>query len=192
MSPNSSIHLVARSPGSAEPEAATTFSDEVSYLRRVSSGSSRMRCIITGTTTSDSALVARDLGQALLGVELAPQHVGRAEQQPEREVGEAPGVEQRRRDVGGLAGVQGIFESSDTAGSSESGLPRPAPLGVPVVPEVRIVTRPSRSGGTGLDESPSSISSSRLGSSVCSESCQATKRLRRLPASSSSSANSSS
>ena len=50
MSPNSSIKRVARSPGSAEPLAATTFSDDVSYFANVSSGSSRMRCIITGTT----------------------------------------------------------------------------------------------------------------------------------------------
>ena len=48
---------MARSPGSAEPLAATTFSEETSYFARVSSGSSRMRCIITGTTASASARV---------------------------------------------------------------------------------------------------------------------------------------
>ena len=36
--------------------------------------------------------------------------------------------------------------SSDTAGSSDCGFPRDAPFGVPVVPEVRITTRPSRDG----------------------------------------------
>ena len=55
MSPNSSIQRVARSPGSAEPLAATTFSDETSYFARVSSGRSRIRCIITGTTARASA-----------------------------------------------------------------------------------------------------------------------------------------
>ena len=54
MSPNASIQSLARSPGRAEPLAATTFSDDVSYLERTSSGSSMMRCIITGTTTSES------------------------------------------------------------------------------------------------------------------------------------------
>ena len=86
----------------------------------------------------------------------------------------------------------GIFERKETAGSSDSALPREAPLGVPVVPEVRITARPSRSEGTGSAGSPSAISSSSVGSSVSSESVQATKRLRRLPASSISSANSSS
>ena len=55
MSPNSSIHSLARSPGSAEPLAATTFSDDVSYFCRVASSSSRIRFIITGTTTRWSA-----------------------------------------------------------------------------------------------------------------------------------------
>ena len=86
----------------------------------------------------------------------------------------------------------GILSSRATAGSSESGLPREAPFGVPVVPEVRITARPSRSDGTTGEGSPASISSSRFGSSVRSSSCQATKRLRRRPASSSSSENSSS
>ena len=54
MSPTASIQSVARSPGSAEPLAATTLSEDRSYFARVSSGSSRIRCIITGTTTSES------------------------------------------------------------------------------------------------------------------------------------------
>ncbi len=41
----------------------------------------------------------------------------------------------------------GIFENSAAAGSSESGWLRAAPLGVPVVPEVRITTRPFSAGG---------------------------------------------
>src|ERR1035437_181047 len=40
----------------------------------------------------------------------------------------------------------GIFENSAAAGSIESGCLRAAPLGVPVVPEVRITTRPFSAG----------------------------------------------
>ena len=75
-------------------------------MSSVSSGSSRIRCIITGTTTSavGSALLRRL--QGLLRVELAAQDVGRVQRQPEHEVGEAPGMEQRRRDHRPLAGAQ--------------------------------------------------------------------------------------
>src|SRR5918996_3994725 len=73
--------------------------------------------------------------------------------------------------------LSGIFESSDTTGSIDCGLAREAPLGDPVVPLVRIVARPSRSGGTTFEGSPAAISSSRVGSSQLGESCQATKRL---------------
>ena len=45
----------------------------------------------------------------------------------------------------------GIFENSAAAGSSESGCLRAAPFGVPVVPEVRITTRPGSAGGCRSD-----------------------------------------
>ena len=88
----------------------------------------------------------------------------------------------------------GIRSSMAAAGRIEVGWLRDAPLGVPVVPDVRITARYSFSsdGGTGSDGSPCSMSSSRVGSSVLSESCHAMNRLRRLPASSRSSVNSSS
>ena len=38
--------------------------------------------------------------------------------------------------------LSGIFDKSDTAGSSDWGEPRDAPLGVPVVPLVRMMARP--------------------------------------------------
>ncbi len=50
--------------------------------------------------------MARHLGQARLGVELAPQHTGGAEDEAEREVREAPRVEQRGGDVGDLTRLQ--------------------------------------------------------------------------------------
>ena len=81
----------------------------------------------------------------------------------------------------------GILDRYATTGSIDCGPPREAPFGVPVVPEVRITARPSRSGGTTALGSPSDISSSSVGSGQVGESCQATKRLRRWPASSSSS-----
>ena len=86
----------------------------------------------------------------------------------------------------------GIFESSETAGSSEVGDARLAPFGVPVVPDVRMITRPVSSGATGCSVGEPAISSSRVGSSTLSESCQAMNRLRRVAASSSSPENSSS
>ncbi len=59
----------------------------------------------------------------------------------------------------------GIFERNDTAGSSESGDARFAPLGVPVVPEVRMIALPVSSGGTGRSVGDPSISSPMVGSS---------------------------
>ena len=86
----------------------------------------------------------------------------------------------------------GIAERIATA-APIPGEPREAPLGVPVVPEVRIVWRPSWSGGSGVTGSPPSISSSSVGSAISSPSSrQATKPLRRYSAFESSSANSAS
>ena len=61
----------------------------------------------------------------------------------------------------------GIFEKSAAAGSSDSGCLRWAPLGEPVVPLVRITTRPLLSGGTTSSGSPASIRSSSSGSLGC-------------------------
>ena len=88
--------------------------------------------------------------------------------------------------------LSGIRESSDTAGSSDCGFPREAPFGVPVVPLVRITMRPSRVGRHDVAgvAGPDQLVERRV--RALSESCQATKRLRRLPASSSRPSNSSS
>ena len=58
----------------------------------------------------------------------------------------------------------GIFENSAAAGPSELGVGREAPLGVPVVPEVRITALPISDGATTGSGSPSSMSSSSVGS----------------------------
>ncbi len=95
----------------------------------------------------------------------------------------------------------GIFENSAAAGSSDSGCLRWAPLGEPVVPLVRMTTRPLLSGGTTSLGSPASIRSSSSGSLGASPPRppaspavpgQAMKRLRRWPASCVSSSNSAS
>ena len=52
MSPKWSIHFIASSPGSAEPEIDVIRSEERSYRFSVSSGRARIRCSITGTTAS--------------------------------------------------------------------------------------------------------------------------------------------
>ena len=54
LSPNRSIHVVARLPGRAEPDAATTLSVDRSYLSRISSSWARIRWSITGMTTIES------------------------------------------------------------------------------------------------------------------------------------------
>ena len=96
----------ASSPGSAEPLAAITRSAERSYLAIVSSGRCRMRWSITGTTTRPVARLLRGGGERLLGVEAVAQDQRRGQAQAEEEVREAPGVEHRRGDHRGLAGVQ--------------------------------------------------------------------------------------
>ena len=69
-------------------------------------GSSRIRWIITGTTISAVALILGDRLEGALRVELPAQHVGGAERQPDREVGESPRVEQRRGDHRRLARLE--------------------------------------------------------------------------------------
>ncbi len=59
---------------------------------------------------------------------------------------------------------RGIEESSDTAASRPASL-RGAPFGVPVVPEVRMMIRPCRSGGVRSRESWDSISDSSVATS---------------------------
>ena len=65
--------------------------------------------------------------------------------------------------------------SSAAAGSSERGCERDAPLGVPVVPEVRMIAFPRSGGGVRSRVSPPSIRSSisRSLGSPSSGSCQA-------------------
>ena len=60
----------------------------------------------------------------------------------------------------------GIMLNSAAAGSSDSGWRRWAPLGLPVVPLVRMTTRPFWDGGSRSVVSPSRMRSSRRGSSA--------------------------
>jgi hypothetical protein len=78
----------------------------------------------------------------------------------------------------------GILARSAAAGSSDSGCLREAPFGVPVVPEVRMMTRPFSAGGRSSDVSPSAMSVSSVGSPAAFVSLQATMPFRpsRAPA----------
>ena len=60
--------------------------------------------------------------------------------------------------------MSGITDSSDAMGSIDFGIERDAPLGVPVVPEVRMIARPCWSGAASEDVSPRVITSSSSGS----------------------------
>ena len=59
---------------------------------------------------------------------------------------------------------RGILEKSAATGSIESGCLRAAPLGVPVVPDVRMTTLPRSAGAFRSESSPCRISSSSKGS----------------------------
>jgi hypothetical protein len=71
--------------------------------------------------------------------------------------------------------LSGIMASSAAAGSSERGCEREAPLGVPVVPEVRMIALPRSGGGERSAVSPPSTRFSMRGSRALpsSGSCQA-------------------
>ena len=64
-----------------------------------------MRCSITGTTTSPSARCSSIGGERRLGVELRLHDGRRRHAQPDAQVDEAPGVEQRGGDDDGAAGA---------------------------------------------------------------------------------------
>ena len=90
----------------------------------------------------------------------------------------------------------GIRDSTATIGSIGSGVPREAPFGVPVLPEVSRVILPGRSGiGMSLSSLSAISRSSEFSSgapSPLAPSCQASQRWRSPTAPSISSANSSS
>ena len=147
-----SIQRPARSPGSADPTAATTSTRDRSYAVEPPSGSSaRMRCNITGMTTSDSQPCSSTSRSAVLRVERAAQHHGRAEQhasakcaQPQVwNIGAAMWVDHRV--------FSGSRDSRDTAASIR---PRSAarPWGARV-PEVRIATAPRARASAGRSSS---------------------------------------
>ena len=99
--------------------------------------------------------------QAGLGVELAPQHDRRAEQHRQREVRPAPGVEQRRGDVAAPPRPE-RQPREQRRGRLDAGLAARAPFGVPVVPEVRMITRLDFSGARWSPGGPAAISDSTV------------------------------
>jgi hypothetical protein len=148
----------------------------------VSSGSSRIRCSITGTTTSaahscwavSDRVASGSNRRRITSVEDSASPSVKCAKPQEWNIGAAIIVRSRA--------WSGMTDSSAATGSRFFGCERAAPLGVPVVPEVRIVARPRAAGGTTSDGSPASISASSVrsfGRGASTSSCQATKRLRR-------------
>ena len=130
----------------------------------VSAGSSMMRLSITGTTTSAvhscwAVALSVSSGSNLrrrTSVEPRPMPSVKCTKPQEWNIGAAIIV--------GSPARSGILENRAAAGSSDSGCLRCAPFGVPVVPLVRITTRPLFSGGTTSSGSPAAMRSSSSGS----------------------------
>ena len=96
---------------------------------------------------------------------------------PERQVREAPGVEQRRGDHRVLArAAAGSRPAARRPGRATSACEREAPLGVPVVPEVRMIALPRSAAATRSDAVARAISSSSVGSSACRRPGRARRR----------------
>ena len=96
----------------------------------------------------------RDRFERLLRVEAAPQHERGAEREPELKW-----AKPHEWNIGAAIMVvwracSGIFESSAAGAPSSLGLPRSAPFGVPVVPDVSITTRTFSAGGSSSEGSP--------------------------------------
>ena len=92
-------------------------------MASVSSGRARIRWIITGTTASTWARCSCTARKRVLGIEAPAQDHGRGQRQAEDEVGEAPGVEQRRGDHHPLAAAIGdaVEEAGDRAETAGAG-----------------------------------------------------------------------
>jgi hypothetical protein len=141
----------------------------------MSSGSSRIRCIITGTTISavHSCWAVSDRVASGSNLRLSTSVDDRlipsvkCTKPHEWNIGAAIIVFSRA--------LSGIIASSAAAGSSERGCERDAPFGVPVVPDVRMIALPRWGGGETSLVSPRSIRSDSGGSLgvPSSGSCQA-------------------
>ncbi len=153
----------ARSPDSAEPLTGTVRSESVSWPRRTSSSRSRIRWSITGTIGTLSIRSRSIVSSTFAGSNLRRSTIVEAVS-----IASPKCAKPHWWNSGGAISTfsrprSGIEERIATA-APMPGEPREAPFGVPVVPEVRIVWRPSRSGGSGVIGSPPSISSSSVGS----------------------------
>ena len=136
----------------AEPPTKMIRSDEVSYCLTLSSPSSRMRWSITGTTISASARLRSRLSNVCSGskrrrttrVEPSASPSARWAKPRAWNIGTHSSVVSRERN--------GTLPSTPPMIDSDFGSLRGAPLGVPVVPLVRITIlgpRPGLGGGLG-------------------------------------------
>ncbi len=154
---------VASSPGSAEPLAAMTRSEPRSWCAIDFAPSSSIRWSMTGTTTSAvapcSSIACRvscaSKRRRRTSVEPSAIASTRCAKPQEWNIGAAIIVRSRAR--------SGIDASSAAAGSSDAGCGRLAPFGAPVVPLVRMTTRPRDSGTATSAGSPVSMSCSTRG-----------------------------
>ena len=137
---------VARSPGNADPESGTNRNDDVSYRARTSAGSSSMRRSITGTATKTSARCRAIRASERSGSKCRSSTI----------------VSPSNKLVVALANPHAwkhgaamtIFSCARYGSRSSNAIAAPgcgapatsAPLGGPVVPDVKMMIRPSRAG----------------------------------------------
>ena len=140
-----------------------------------SSGSSRIRCIITGTTIS-----AVHSCWAVSSSVFSGSNLRLSTSVDDRLIPSVKCTKPQEWNIGAAIivfsrALSGIMASSAAAGSRLRGCERDAPFGVPVVPDVRMIALPRAGGGSTGDVSPPAIRSSIRGSSglPSSGSCQA-------------------
>ena len=159
-----SVARCARSAPSAEPLTKMIRSAEVSRCLTASAPRSTIRESITGTTTIAVARLRSRLSSVTSGsnrrrttsVEPSPTPTIACMNPSAWNIGTHSSVTSRERN--------GTLLSRPPISDSECGSARGAPLGVPVVPLVRIVIRGHESGLGGAAVSPASISASSVSS----------------------------
>ncbi len=113
-----------------------------------------MRCIITGTTTSASALLCAISRSDSSGSNLRVSTIVVPSSRPRLKWAKPHEWNSGAAMCDVARYCSGILDRNEVAGSSVSGEPRLAPFGVPVVPEVRMIILPVFSGGTGCSVGP--------------------------------------
>jgi len=139
---------VARSPGMAAPLTAAMRGADVSYLRRTSSGSSMIRCSMTGTANSTGRWCSAIACSVASGAKRRCSTIG--QRMPSAICMAAkPQVWKIGASMSTVSLVwNGILDHSEASGPSPGRGGRRAPLGRPVVPELSTMVRPCTAGGS--------------------------------------------